>query len=473
MRKIYTYLLLSFCGLTLTTSAQTILPTTSDENSGELINVITEKDTVGEIASFSAFSNTVPLPSAEMIADRLRCIEGTIPLQYNRAVAGFINFFTVRKRNYSQTMLERKDYYFPVFEEYLAKYGLPDELKYLSVVESGLNPRAVSRSGAVGLWQFMPATGYDFRLQQDAYIDERMDTHKATEAACRYLKSLYNIFGDWNLALAAYNCGPGNIRKAQMRSGKYSFWDIYAHLPAETRSYVPQFVAVTYMMTYAKEHNIFPDKDSTLVAVAHDAVSVSHYLHLDSLANQLQVPVQDLQLLNPSLRKYAVPHYGQHSLKLPADKITLFEAIRDSLSLMAETHWQTFKAHNSSTFADRKAKKIFYTVSRKDNLAKIAAKFGVRTTDIKQWNSLRSGKLKRGQMLIVWKKEKSRRYLSFHQSRKQKSIGKYLVKRVYRVQRGDTLLNIAQRYNGSVSDIVRLNDLKGSNIKPGQKLIIG
>lgn len=441
---------------------------------GDVIEAITEKDTIF-IPSIAPQIPLLPFPTREMLADRLHCIESKIPLIYNKAVGGFIHYFTVRKRNYSQTMLERLPYYFPIFEEYLAKYGLPDELKYLSIVESGLNPRAVSRSGAVGLWQFMPATGYDFQLQQNTFIDDRMDIHKSTEAACKYLRYLYGQFGDWHLALAAYNCGPGNIRKAQARSGKYHFWDIYDKLPAETRSYVPQFMAVVYTMNYAKEHSLFPDADSTLVNIPFDTVQLSHFLHIDSLAEQLQVSVQNLKLLNPSLRKYATPHQADFALKIPSEKRTTFEMLRDSLAADADKQWQTWQAENLVIHKDTpSSRKIFYTVCRKDNLAKIASKFGVKASELKRWNTIRNGKVKAGQMLVIWKKPKSsRQLLAKAKGTKGKKRLLYSYTRVYKVQQGDTLTNIALRYEGiSVSDIIRVNNLKGGALKPGQKLII-
>ena len=183
----------------------------------------------------------------ELVADRLSCLQQTIPLPYNSNIHGFINFFTIRNREYTRLMLRRKDLYFPIFEKYLAKYNLPQELKYLSVIESGLNPRAISRASAVGLWQFMSFTGRYFNLYSDWYFDDRMDPEKSTEAACLYLKQLHSMFKNWELALAAYNSGPGTVNRAIRRSGyKRTFWEIYNYLPRETRSYVPQYVAIIY-----------------------------------------------------------------------------------------------------------------------------------------------------------------------------------------------------------------------------------
>ncbi len=187
----------------------------------------------------------------ELIRERLNRLQQTIPLHYHPRVHAFINYFTVRDREYTRMVIHRRDLYFPVFQKYLARYQLPDELKYLSIIESGLNPKAVSRARATGLWQFMYFTGKHYGLHIDGFEDQRMDPEKATDAACRYLRDLYNLFQDWELALAAYNTGPGNVKKAIRRSGyKKSFWQIYPYLPRETRSYVPQFVAMVYTMNH-------------------------------------------------------------------------------------------------------------------------------------------------------------------------------------------------------------------------------
>ena len=187
----------------------------------------------------------IPDVPYELVEDRIKCIPSSIPLNFNERVYAFVNYFAVIDRDYTRMIMERTPLYFPIIEKYLKKYNLPDELKYLAIIESGLKPNAISRAGAVGLWQFMPGTGNYFKLHTDWYVDDRMDPYKATEAACQYLSQLYSIFNDWGLALAAYNAGPGNVRRAIRRSGyKKKFWDIYRYLPRETRGYVPQFVAM-------------------------------------------------------------------------------------------------------------------------------------------------------------------------------------------------------------------------------------
>src|SRR5687768_6467592 len=245
-----------------------------------------------------------------VLKDRLGCIQTNIPLVYNDKIHAFINYFTVKDREYTRMMMRRKNLYFPLFEKYLAKYNMPDELKYLSIIESALNPRAVSRVRAVGLWQFMSATGKYYGLHNDWYIDDRMDPEKSTEAACRYLKDLYRMFNDWELALAAYNTGPGNVKRAIRRSGyKKTFWDIYNFLPRETRSYVPQFVAIIYTMNHLDEHNFINEGEEMLVRA--DTVHVKKFLNFETLASLTGSCVDDLQKLNPSIQRNAIPETGK------------------------------------------------------------------------------------------------------------------------------------------------------------------
>ena len=257
--------------------------------------------------SDTLFYTYIPSVDIETIEDRASCLDLDIPMVVNKSVCSFIHYFTVRKRNYTQTMLERKNYYFPIFEYYLRKYEMPDALKYLAIVESGLNFKAKSKMGALGLWQFMPGTGRDFRLEQTTHLDQRQNPWLATEAACRFLKSLHKTFGDWELALAAYNCGPGNVMKAMRKSGKRGFWEIYNFLPQETRSYVPQFHAVVYSMNYAREHNIHPDIDSVLVSVPLDSFPISRQFDLRKLESILGMAPRSLHQFNPEVRSTVFP----------------------------------------------------------------------------------------------------------------------------------------------------------------------
>src|SRR5882672_3605628 len=261
-----------------------------------VVDSLVLKDTVkSELVGLPSDLDFIPADETpELIADRLGCLQQTIELSSNSKVHAFIDYFTVRDRDYTKMVLRRKDLYFPLFEKKLKQYNLPDELKYLSIIESALNPRAYSSAHAVGLWQFMSGTSRYLGLHNDWSIDERMDPEKATDAACRYLSQLYSIFGDWHLALAAYNSGPGTVRWAIRRSGyKRSFWEVYNFLPRETRSYVPQFIAIIYAINYSAEHNLYEGTREEILP--HDTLVVSKFFHFDTFSKLTGTCAEDLQ----------------------------------------------------------------------------------------------------------------------------------------------------------------------------------
>lgn len=411
----------------------------------------------------------IPDVSYEEAERRLTLLQSTIPLHYNQNVKNFIDYFSVRDREYSRKVIRRMKLYFPLFEKYLKKYNLPDELKYLSVVESGLNTKALSRAGAAGLWQFMPYTGKVFKLHQDWYIDERLDPEKATEAACKYLKELYGLFNDWELALASYNAGPGNVRKAIRRSGyKKSFWDIYKYLPRETRSYVPQFVAVIYTFNFREEHNFFID-DYEYQMLA-DTIRVDGYIHLPTLANLLQVCPEDLEKLNPHLKRNAVPaHVKNYPVLIPTDRFELFSgnrlAIIDSASKVGKAEIEYIAKASADNIYGKE--KVSYKVKSGDVLGTIAARYRVRVSDIRKWNNLNSNLIRVGQRLSIYV---SSSVASTASASPQPLPGS----KIYIVQPGDTLWHISRKYEGlSIEKIKQLNNLKSNNIKPGQKLVLG
>ena len=426
-----------------------------------------------------------------LIADRLSCIEKTMPLTYNERIHAFINYFTVRDREYTRLMMRRKNLYFPLFEKYLAKYGMPDELKYLAIIESGLNPRATSRVRAIGLWQFMSATGKHYGLNNNWYIDERMDPEKSTDAACRYLRDLYNMFRDWELALAAYNTGPGNVKRAIRKAGykkpegnvftKLTFWDIYPHLPRETRSYVPQFVAINYTMNYLDEHNFF-DQGEEMLPVA-DTVHISKFLHFDTFAALTGTCVEDLQRLNPSIQRNAIPETSKiHTLYVPVEaKLNLNAnrlAILDSASKTGRKEIEALAKNSpAGTYG---ADRIVYRVKRGDVLGSIAMRHGVSVTNLKRWNNLHSNTIHVGQRLNIFPKN-SRPATSVIASNKTSarsgsaSPSPIPNSKTYVVQPGDTLWDISRKFEGlTVEKIRSMNHLNnGSKLQPGQKLVIG
>ena len=408
-----------------------------------------------------------------LLADRLNCIQQTIPLNYNEKVDAFINYFTIRDRDFTRMALRRKGTYFPIFERYLKKYNLPEELKYLSIIESGLNPKAVSRAKAVGLWQFMPGTGRYFHLYSDWYSDDRMDPEKATDAACRYLSQLYSMFHDWELVLAAYNSGPGTVMRAIKRSGyKRTFLEIYDHLPRETRSYVPQYVAAIYAVNYADEHNIFITDSEELPA--YDTLQVKKFLHFETFAKLTSTCLEDMQRLNPSFLRNAVPDGKSYTLKIPVKAKEVLStqrvSILDSSSKIGRTELTMLAQISSGSTYGRELST--YRVKSGDALGSIAMRHNVRIDDIKSWNTLRGNLIHPGQLLNIWILPSTKVTASTNRAASPSPVpadGK-----VYIVQPGDTLWDISKKFEGlTVERIKSLNSLKGNKLQPGQKLIVG
>jgi membrane-bound lytic murein transglycosylase D len=411
-----------------------------------------------------------------VVEEKLRCIQKTIPLTYNERIHGFINYFTVRDREYTRMVAARENIYFPLFEKYLAKYGLPDELKYLAIIESGLNPKAVSRARAVGLWQFMSATGRHYGLQHDWYIDDRMDPEKSTDAACRYLRDLYGMFKNWELALASYNAGPGNVKKAIRRSGyKRDFWEIYQHLPRETRSYVPQFVAIIYTMNYLDDHNFYDiGRESQ---IPYDTIKVNKFLHFNTFANLTGICLDDLQKLNPSIQRNAVPETSKtYSIKIPLiskdDFVASRTIILDSASKVGKTEMAVLAKNTEGSTYGRD--RIIYRVKSGDVIGGIAIRYNVRTNDIKKWNNLTSNTIRVGQRLNIWLKQPSAQDLIVASAAiKPTPVLAIPGSKTYEVQNGDTLWDISRKFEGlTIEKIKQLNNLGTSKIQPGQKLII-
>lgn len=404
------------------------------------------------------------------IKKRYDNLELSIDIAFNDRVYAFVNYFTVRDRDYTREMLKRKEIYFPIFEKFLKQYDLPQELKYLPIIEAGLNPKAVSGPRAVGLWQFMAPTARERGLKIDWYIDERMDPEKSTEAACKYIKWLYGVFKDWKLTLAAYNSGIGNVKRAIRRSGyKNDFWKVYRYLPRETRSYVPQFAAIVYAMEYADVHNIYTTE--ALYPTDFDVVETNQFVYLKSFAEESGIPLEELKKLNPAVKKGAIPAQAKNfKLRIPKKSSQAFTENKGQILARAEEGKTEFEkmAKNmpGSTFGKEK---VTYRVRRGDVLGTIARKHKVRLRDLKSWNNIRGSMIRVGQRLSI--------YIGpdFYESRSSKLVNQPVPdSKMHVVQPGDTLWDISRMYKGlSIGKIRELNNIKGNSIKPGMRLKIG
>jgi membrane-bound lytic murein transglycosylase D len=363
----------------------------------------------------------------------------------------------------------------------LKQYNLPDELKYLSLIESGLEPKALSNKGAGGLWQFMPYTARgDFGLRVDPLIDERFDAERATEAACKYMRQLYRIFGDWHLVLAAYNTGPGNVKRAIRNCrGNNDFWGIYNCLPKQTRAYVPQFIAMTYMMNYHWDHAIHAEKNA--VAIPSDTIKINGYLNLVTFSSLSKFSLDTLKQLNPHILQNFVPKDSKNLiLKIPKNDLTFFSANRDAILDSSKRFFDGFyeKLDSLSNLKTLSLTKIRYKVGKGESIYDIARKFELSVFEIKRLNHLKSNRLKKGKLIwITQKKWVEADVFSMKQisssSLKQSYTSSNKKQKVYRVKTGDTLSSIAAKYPGlSTAKLKKLNRLRSMLIKPGMRLRI-
>lgn len=406
----------------------------------------------------------------KLFQNRLYSMESAIPLTYNSTVREAIELYVNRRSNLISLMLARATYYFPIIEAELDKHGLPLELKYLAIVESGLNPSAVSRAGATGLWQFMLPTGKAYGLHIDSMIDERCDPQKSSEAMAKYFKDMYAIYGDWMLAIAAYNCGPGNVNKAIRRSGgKTDFWQIFQHLPRETRSYVPFFIAAFYAMEHYQEHDIRPR--TVTIPIATDTVHIRQRLTFSEISALSGVQLDVIRDLNPKYRREIIPGNNcTQILRLPAVQATSFAILKDSIAIHQKEVLPL--SDGSATLAARGEEReeptsstITHTVARGETLSKIARQYGVGVREIKSWNGLRSDRLQRGQTLRIEQSSRGTQVAS-----KTKSAPQV---RYHTVKRGETLSSIAKQYRGAtIAQIRQANGIRGNMIRAGQRLKI-
>ncbi len=438
------------------------------------------------------------LPDSVYI-ERIAAINSPMPYTYNSIVKGHIELYTVRRRELVQNMLGLSSYYFPLFEQELDARHMPLELKYLPIIESALNPRAYSRAGASGLWQFMYYTGKQYGLTINSYVDERRDPYKSTVAAISFLEDLYAIYRDWFLVIAAYNCGPGNVNKAIRRSGGHrDFWKIYYHLPRETRGYVPAFIAATYTFKYAKEHNLYANPNN--LPTATDTISINQPLHFKQVAEVLNVKVDYLRTLNPQYRKDLIPAGDDYSIKLAFADASNFAGIEDSIYAYKRSNYfvdgkTTVKPQYSTYTPDIPKNKavVYYTVKSGDAVGLIADWYDVRTSDLRYWNNIRRNVIRVGQRLKVYvPKNKTEYYGRINDmayadkqrlSSKSVTTNKSMPKKngptdpnyvYYTVRSGDNLWTIAKKYKGiSNTDLMELNGLsQSSKLWVGQKLKI-
>lgn len=426
------------------------------------------------------FESNVP---DKVYIERLEAMNSFITLPFNETVRNYIILYSEKMPTKMGHILGLCRYYMPIFEEVFNKYDMPLELKYMAVIESALNPVAVSRAGAKGMWQFMYKTARDYGLEINSYVDERLDPVASADAAARFLSDSYAIFGDWNLAISSYNCGAGNVNKAIRRSGgKRDFWSIYPYLPRETRGYVPAFVGAMYAIRYYKEHGLVPE--AVPVPEHTDTFRVHKQLHFKQVNALAGVPMDDLHNLNPQYMHDIVPGASQeYILRIPYQYTNAYIEHEDSLyTYMADSLFKpaTLKAIESGRASN--SGRITYKVKSGDYLGRIASRYHVSINQIKQWNHLRSNNLRVGQILYIYGRgSEPAPQASGSSSAKPASGSSSSAKpaatsgsgyTVYTVKKGDTLYKIAAKYPGvSAQDIMKFNGIS-SNIRAGQKIKI-
>ncbi len=442
----------------------------------------------------------------ELLKERLKLMDEKSPfnIEYNEGLENIIKSFLKNRKKSYERLMGISQYYFPIFEEAMAKYNVPLEIKYLAIVESALNPKAVSRVGATGLWQFMYETGKQYKLDINSYVDERSDALKASDAAARYMANMYKIFGDWDLVLASYNSGAGNVAKAIRRSGGHqNFWNIKKQLPRETQGYVPAFLATMYIFEYHKEHGIVPNK-AVVNHFATDTIAVKTKISFKQIADLLDMPIEQIEFLNPSYKMKVIPYVTNqtHFLCLPKDKIAIFTSNEDKMyayvnyedskrerPFVAKPRMKISKdtlsiqPNNESALAEtntvtRKVSKTkIHTVKRGDNLSDIAEKYDVALSDVKKWNNLKSNKVQAGRKLkiiteqriaVAEKRQPAKAIVK--EPKSESTTEKAVATTEYVVKEGDNLTKIAKENKLYVADIKKWNNLKDSNVKLGDKL---
>ena len=488
----------------------------------ELVSLDIYNDLIGDIKNVDVDKTVEYELPTELLKERLKRMDEKSPfnIEYNIGLENVIKSFLKNRKKGFERLMGISQFYFPIFEEELAKNNIPLEIKYLAVVESALNPLAVSRVGATGLWQFMYQTGKQYNLNISSYVDERSDPLKASQAASKYMQNMYRIFGDWDLVLASYNSGPGNVAKAIRRSGgQQNYWNIRKNLPKETQGYLPAFLATMYIFEYHKEHGIVPNK-AIANHFATDTVMVKKHMTYKQISNLLDIPIAELQFFNPSYKRNEIPAIsGQPNfLRLPKDKIAIFASNEDKIYAYIDYEANkrekpyeriaNVKTKDTSSLAssnsDFTTRTKYHKVRKGDNLGKIADKYNVSIADIKDWNNLRGNTAPLGRNLKILSTEKIAYKLenSVAQVAKEKAetktesnsvnetrvaenesttekvfktekitVNKEVTK-LHKVKKGDNLGAIADKYEVSISELKKWNKLKGNNIGLGDNLKI-
>lgn len=393
-------------------------------------------------------------------------------VEYNPGLERIIKSFLKNRRTSLERLIGLSHYYFPMFEAELDNQNIPLEIKYLAIVESALKPRAKSRVGATGLWQFMFATGKQYGLDVSSYVDERSDPIRSTKAATKYLSKLYEIFGDWDLALAAYNSGPGNVSKAIRRSGGYkNYWNLRGFLPRETAGYVPLFLATMYVMEYADEHGFKAEKPQ-FNYIQTDTIHVKEMISLDQVSEVTGVKIEELQFLNPAYKLDIIPKIKgkNYTLRLPKKALGVFVNNEAKIYELAKAEFNKREKPLPQFFENES--RIRYKVRQGDYLGKIARKYGVRVSQLKRWNGLRSNNLRIGQRLTIYPRNPVASKKKTAAS-KPRSVINTAGKQTYKVKQGDSLWSIAQKFPGvSVQNIKDWNDISGNKLSIGMTLVV-
>ncbi len=448
--------------------------------------------------------------STELFKERLKKLDDKSPfnIEYNVGLENIVKGFLKNRKKAHERLFAISKFYFPMFEEAFARNNIPLEVKYLAIVESALNPKAKSRVGATGIWQFMYGTGLQYNLSVNSYIDERSDPLKATEAACKYLTGMYNIFNDWDLVLASYNCGPGNVTKAIRRSGgKQNYWNIRKNLPQETAAYLPLFLATMYVFEYHKEHGI-ADLKTPVNYFATDTILVKNQISFNQISKLIDIPVAELEFFNPSYKLKVIPvvEGKKNYIRLPLDKIAVFTSNEDKIYYYA--NYESNLREKQIIYDPSKVRYVsrykYYKVKKGDNLSEIAHKFGVSVHEIKRWNRLKNNKAPKGRNLKIQLTEKiqseqiadksdnrtnhdaqistssidtiksatSTKKSEEFEYKDEKIVVYTDVTKTHKVKKGENLEEIAKKYDVSVSELKKWNKLKKNTITKGKILKI-